>query len=171
MRHPEVIGVCGAGTMGAGIAQLAGQAGARTLLHDPVEGAAVRALERIDALVARGKVPAEARDRIEIAAAPEDLAPCGLVIEAVPERLALKRELFAALEAVVAPDAVLATNTSSLSVTEIAAGLERPERVVGMHFFNPAPLMALVEVVAGVRTVGRSARASPAPPARRWASA
>src|SRR4051794_37035176 len=129
MTHPEAIGVCGAGTMGAGIAQLAAQAGARTLLHDPLEGAAAAALERLDALVERGKVPREARARIEAVGAPEDLAPCGLVIEAAPERLELKRELFAALEAIVAPTAVLATNTSSLSVTEIAAGLGHPERV------------------------------------------
>ncbi|HVL96993.1 MAG TPA: 3-hydroxyacyl-CoA dehydrogenase NAD-binding domain-containing protein [Solirubrobacteraceae bacterium] len=152
MAVPDVIGVCGAGTMGAGIAQLAAEAGARTLLFDAAEGAAARALERLDALVARGKVAPEARARIEPAAALEDLAPCGLVIEAVPERLALKQELFARLEAVVGAGCVLATNTSSLPVTEIAAGAERPERVVGMHFFNPAPLMALVEVVAGARS-------------------
>jgi 3-hydroxybutyryl-CoA dehydrogenase len=152
MARPDVIGICGAGTMGAGIAQLAAQAGARTLLHDPDRGATERALARLDELVARGKVDAGARGRIEPASRLDDLAPCGLVIEAAPERLELKRELFAALEAVVAPECVLATNTSSLLVTEIAAGTERPERVVGMHFFNPAPLMRLVEVVAGARS-------------------
>ena len=148
----DVIGVCGAGTMGAGIAQLAAQAGARTLLHDASRGAAQGALVRLDELVARGKVAPEVRARIEIAESLEDLAPCGLVVEAVPERLELKRELFAALEGIVDDAAVLATNTSSLSVTEIAAATGRPERVVGMHFFNPAPLMALVEVVAGMRS-------------------
>jgi 3-hydroxybutyryl-CoA dehydrogenase len=152
MTHPEAIGVCGAGTMGAGIAQLAAQAGARTLLHDPAPGAVERALARLEELVARGKVPQAARDRIEIATGLADLAPCGLVIEAAPERLALKRELFGALEDVVAADAVLATNTSSIPVTEIAAGTQRPQRVVGMHFFNPPALMALVEVVRGVHT-------------------
>ncbi len=143
---PEVIGVCGAGTMGAGIAQLAAQAGARTLLYDPVEGAAERAIARVGELVAKGKVDAAAHARLAPAAV-EDLAPAGLVIEAIPEDLALKRELFARLD-----NPVLATNTSSLLVTEIAAGVDRPERVVGMHFFNPAPLMKLVEVVAGARS-------------------
>ena len=146
MSVPAVIGVCGAGTMGAGIAQLAAQAGARTLLHDPVEGAAQRAIDRVGELVERGKVDAAAHARMQPASL-ADLAPAGLVIEAVPEDLALKRELFARLD-----NPVLATNTSSLLVTEIAAGVERPERVVGMHFFNPAPLMRLVEVVAGARS-------------------
>jgi 3-hydroxybutyryl-CoA dehydrogenase len=150
-RVPDVIGVVGAGTMGAGIAQLAAQAGARSLLHDPAPGAAARAIERIGELVARGKVPAEAHARMAVAEL-DELAPCGLVIEAAPEVLEIKRDLFAALEGVVAADAVLATNTSSLLVTEIAAGVSRPERVVGMHFFNPAPLMRLVEVVAGARS-------------------
>ena len=152
MDVPDVIGVCGAGTMGAGIAQLAAQAGARTLVHDAAAGAAAGALARIDELVARGKVAAEARERIELASRLEDLAPAGLVIEAVPERLELKRDLFAALDAVVEDDCILATNTSSLSVTEIAGPTARPDRVVGMHFFNPAPLMKLVEVVAGARS-------------------
>jgi 3-hydroxybutyryl-CoA dehydrogenase len=146
MSVPEVIGVCGAGTMGAGIAQLAAQAGARTLVYDPVEGAAAKAIDRIAQLVAKGKVPAEAHARLRPATL-EELAPAGLVIEAIPEDLELKRELFAQLG-----NPVLATNTSSLLVTEIAAGVERPERVVGMHFFNPAPLMRLVEVVAGARS-------------------
>jgi 3-hydroxybutyryl-CoA dehydrogenase len=152
MRRPDVIGICGAGTMGAGIAQLAAQSGARVLLHDPAAGAVERALEGLDALVARGKVAREARDRVRPAGSIEALAPCGLVIEAAPERLELKRELLAALERVVREDCVLASNTSSLSITAIAAAVERPERVVGMHFFNPAPLMALVEVVAGARS-------------------
>src|SRR5207247_11434155 len=93
-----------------------------------------------------------------------DLAGCGLVIEAAFEDLAVKRELFRELEAVVAPDAILATNTSALSVTEIASGLERPERVVGMHFFNPAPLLPLVEIVRAVREAPRAADGAAAPP-------
>ncbi|HEX6390764.1 MAG TPA: 3-hydroxyacyl-CoA dehydrogenase NAD-binding domain-containing protein, partial [Solirubrobacteraceae bacterium] len=133
---PETIGVVGAGTMGAGIAQLAAQTGARTLVYDPQPGAA----------------DAAAGDSIEAAATLADLATCGLVIEAAPERLDLKLELFGALAQIVSPDAVLATNTSSLSVTEIAAGVPGPERVVGMHFFNPAPKMRLMEVVAGELT-------------------
>jgi 3-hydroxybutyryl-CoA dehydrogenase len=154
---PQTIGVIGAGTMGAGIAQLAAQTGARTLLHDPVPEALARGIEGIGAalqkLVAKGRMEAaEAAaiaGRIEPAASLAELAPCGIVIEAAPERLELKLELFGELAAAVSADCVLATNTSSLSVTEIAAGVSRPERVVGLHFFNPAPVMRLVEVVAG----------------------
>jgi 3-hydroxybutyryl-CoA dehydrogenase len=154
---PAVIGVIGAGTMGAGIAQLAAQTGARTLLHDPIPEALERGVAGIGAalekLVGRGKLEAEEaaaiRERVVSAETLEELAPCGLIIEAAPERMDIKLQLFTALAEVVAPDAVLATNTSSLSVTEIAAGTPGPERVVGLHFFNPAPVMRLVEVVAG----------------------
>jgi 3-hydroxybutyryl-CoA dehydrogenase len=156
---PDTIGVIGAGTMGAGIAQLAAQTGARTLLHDPVPEALERGIagigKALDRLVERGKMSAEdaagLKGRIEPAGELADLAPCGLVIEAAPERLELKLDLFGRLAEIVAADAVLATNTSSLSVTEIAAGIgsAHPERVVGLHFFNPAPMMKLVEVVAG----------------------
>lgn len=152
-----VVGVVGAGTMGRGIAQLACLAGARTLLHDPVAAALEAAPERIRRDLDRGArrerwtagEAAAAARRLRPAPALADLAGCDVVVEAAPEDLELKRELFAALAAHVAPDAVLATNTSSLPVTAIAAGVPRPERVVGMHFFNPAPLMRLVEVVAG----------------------
>jgi len=143
---PETIGVVGAGTMGAGIAQLAVRAGATTLLHDPLPGAYDAARERI----AERKPDLAAR--IEPAPQLADLAACGLVIEAVPESLPIKLELFGALAGVVDADCVLATNTSSLSVTEIAAGVPGPARVVGMHFFNPAPVMRLMEVVAGELT-------------------
>ena len=156
-KLPETVGVVGAGTMGAGIAQLAATAGARTLLHDPVPEALERGVQsirrRLDRAAERGRM-----DQTEAKAAAERLvpqadisalAPCGLVIEAGPERLELKREIFQALADAVAPDALLATNTSSLSVTAIAAEVPHPERVVGMHFFNPAPIMKLVEVVAG----------------------
>ncbi len=156
-RAPEVIGVVGAGTMGSGIAQLACQAGARTLLHDPVPealergAAAVRA--RFEREAERGRMDPGAAEaasaRLEAAESLDALAPCGLVIEAAPESLELKHELFGRLSELVAPDAVLATNTSSLLVTAIAAGAGGPERVVGMHFFNPAPVMRLLEVVAG----------------------
>ena len=157
---PLTIGVIGAGTMGAGIAQLAAQSGARTLLHDPLEGAGERGragIERgLGKLVAKGKRTQEDVDallaRIEVAPALEDLAPCELVVEAAPERLDVKLELFERLAGIVGPSAVLATNTSSLSITEIAAGVPGPERVVGLHFFNPAPVMKLVEVVAGLQT-------------------
>jgi 3-hydroxybutyryl-CoA dehydrogenase len=127
------LGVAGAGTMGAGIAALAVAAGARTIVFDPDPAAAV---------------PEGAERAAELAG----LAPCGLVIEAAPEDLALKRELLARLADVVAGDCVLATNTSSLSVTAIAAAVPTPERVVGMHFFNPPQRMRLLELVAGDAT-------------------
>jgi 3-hydroxybutyryl-CoA dehydrogenase len=154
---PDAIGVIGAGTMGAGIAQLAAQAGARTLLHDPVADALSRGVDGIGAAlerqVAKGRLAAAdaaaIRDRIEPVADLSALAPCGIVIEAAPERLEIKTGLFGQLAAVVDAGCVLATNTSSLSVTEIAAATPHPERVVGLHFFNPAPVMRLVEVVAG----------------------
>jgi 3-hydroxybutyryl-CoA dehydrogenase len=147
--------------MGAGIAQLACLAGARTLLHDTVGEALDRGLEQIHAQLdrgaARGRWSAEdaraARERLQRAPALEDLGPCQLVIEAAPERLEVKRDLFARLSGdVVAEECVLATNTSSLLVTAIASAAKRPERVVGMHFFNPAPVMRLLEVVAGAQS-------------------
>jgi 3-hydroxybutyryl-CoA dehydrogenase len=158
MRRPDVIGVAGAGTMGAGIAQLACLSGARTLLHDPVAEALERGIAQIRGQLergaARGRWSSEDAERsaaaLHSAPALADLAACELVIEAAPERLELKRELFAKLASdVVSERCVLATNTSSLLVTAIAAPVKRPERVVGMHFFNPAPVMALLEVVAG----------------------
>jgi 3-hydroxybutyryl-CoA dehydrogenase len=158
MSAPEVIGVVGAGTMGSGIAQLAAQSGARTLLFDPIEGAATAGAERARAgiikLVEKGVLtddPATVGARLETVGALEDLAPCGLIIEAAPERLELKHELFAALSQV-APGAVLASNTSSIPITAIARAAADPSRVVGLHFFNPAPLMELVELIAGLES-------------------
>ncbi|WP_205698883.1 3-hydroxyacyl-CoA dehydrogenase [Conexibacter sp. SYSU D00693] len=159
-RVPDVIGVVGAGTMGAGIAQLAAQAGARVRLFDAVPEGLQRGLATIERglgkLVAKGRLSAEEaaalRARVEPAGRLEELAGCGMVIEAVPERLELKLELFGRLAELCGADCVLATNTSSLGVTEIAAGVPRPERVVGLHFFNPAPVMRLAEVVPGVAT-------------------
>jgi 3-hydroxybutyryl-CoA dehydrogenase len=158
----ERLGVCGAGTMGAGIAQLGCLGGFETFLFDPDPAALERGTERLRADLARGEERGrwsgaeEAAARLVPSPALEDLSGCELVIEAAPEDLALKRELFARLEAACAPDAVLATNTSSLSVTAIAAGAARPERVCGMHFFNPPALMRLVEVVAGEETDPRA---------------
>jgi 3-hydroxybutyryl-CoA dehydrogenase len=154
---PQVVGVVGAGTMGGGIAQLAVLAGARTLLHDPDHAALERGAAALRANLVkgaeRGRWSAEAAEaaaaRLELAHTLEALAPCEVVVEAAPERLDLKRELFARLAEIVAPECVLASNTSSIPITAIAGGVERPERVVGMHFFNPAPLMRLLEVVAG----------------------
>jgi len=159
-----IIGVLGAGTMGAGIAQLACRAGAQTLLHDPIPEALEKGVEKVhDGLrreAAKGRLSAqeaqEAAERLQPVAAMQSLAPSELVIEAVPERLALKHELYASLSQIVAEDCVLASNTSSILVTAIAAAATRPERVVGMHFFNPAPVMRLVEVIAGVRSGERA---------------
>jgi 3-hydroxybutyryl-CoA dehydrogenase len=144
--------------MGAGIAQLGCLSGARTLLHDPVPDALERGLGRIRAQLARGvergrltvQAASDASERLKAAPSLENLAGCELVIEAAPERLELKRELFARLsDGIIAEDCVLATNTSSLLVTAVAGAASRPERVVGMHFFNPPPVMRLLEVVAG----------------------
>ncbi len=159
-RAAATIGVLGAGTMGAGIAQLACRAGAETLLYDPIAEALERGLERaregLHKEAERGRLSAEqataAATRLRAVADLDAFAPCELVIEAVPERLELKHELYRRLSAIVAERCVLATNTSSLLVTAIAAAASRPERVVGMHFFNPAPLMRLLEVVAGERS-------------------
>src|SRR3984893_3471984 len=159
-RVPAVIGVLGAGTMGSGIAQLACRAGARTLLHDPIPDALERGIGRaVDGLgkeAARGRLSQEdAQAAAERLQPVEDLAAfaeCELVIEAAPERLELKHELYRRLSEIVDEGCVLATNTSSLLVTAIAAGASNPERVVGMHFFNPAPVMRLLEVVAGERS-------------------
>ena len=157
---PAVVGIVGAGTMGAGIAEVAAAAGHPVLLFDAVpgaaEGAKARIAESLSARAAQGRIaPAAATAaaaRISVVRALAELAPATLAIEATPEDEAAKRELFIALEAVAGEDAVLATNTSSLSVTELARGLKRPERFAGMHFFNPAPAMKLVEIVRGRAT-------------------
>jgi len=145
------IGVVGAGTMGAGIAQLGCAAGFRTLLHDPLPEALEAGERRVrgglDRWVAKGRADSAAADLLGTVAALDDLAGCELVIEAIVEDLDAKLALFAELEGIVRADTILATNTSALSVTEIASAVETPERVVGMHFFNPAPLMPLVEIV------------------------
>jgi 3-hydroxybutyryl-CoA dehydrogenase len=154
---PKVVGVVGAGTMGNGIAQLAVLAGARTLLHDPDHAALDRGVTALHANLAkgaeRGRWTAADADaataRLEPTHTLEALAPAEVVIEAAPERLELKRELFARLAEIVSPECVLASNTSSIPITAIAGAVVHPERVVGMHFFNPAPLMRLLEVVAG----------------------
>ena len=159
LARGTVIGVVGAGAMGAGIAQVAAQAGHRVLLADAQRGAVERALaamaKGLQALAERGKVSAEDARAVPARIQPAELmdfADCGLVIEAIVEDLDVKRALIAQLEGIVAPDCIVATNTSSLSVTAIAAGLAHPDRVVGMHFFNPATRMKLVEVISGVET-------------------
>ena len=157
MTGPEIrrVGVVGLGAMGAGIAQLAIEAGYETVGREVSDELASSARDRIAHFLQR-KVDKErmtsserekALERLSLTTDLADLADCDLVVEAVVENLDVKLELFGALEEIVRPDAILATNTSALSVTEIAAGVSTPERVVGMHFFNPAPLMPLVEIV------------------------
>jgi 3-hydroxybutyryl-CoA dehydrogenase len=153
----ERIGVAGAGTMGAGIAQVACLGGFETHLHDPSSEALEAGRRRLRDALAKGaerrrwtESQAEAAgERVHPTLRLDDLAPCDLVIEAAPEDLGLKRELFCRLAEVCGDETILATNTSSLQVTAIAAPVPRPERVVGMHFFNPPALMRLVEIVAG----------------------
>jgi 3-hydroxybutyryl-CoA dehydrogenase len=149
------VGVVGLGAMGAGIAQLCVEAGVDTVGREVSPDLAERAGDRIGHFLTRkvekGKLEQAARDvavsRLSLTTELADLAGCDLVIEAIVEELAPKQELVAELERLLSPDAVIATNTSALSVTEIAAGTSKPERIVGMHFFNPAPLMPLVEII------------------------
>ena len=168
MNGPVVdgpVGVVGAGTMGAGIAQVAAVAGRRVLVADAVPGAAGRAVaavrDRVKSQVAKGRLSVDP-DALDLTAVESvaELAGCAVVIEAVVEDLAVKRALFAELEAVVAADAILASNTSSLSPTALAAGLTSPRRLVGLHFFNPVPAMRLVEVISGLATAPEVADAA-----------
>jgi len=159
--------VVGAGIMGAGIAQVAAQAGHTVHLHDARPGAAADARDKLaaslQALVAKGKLTADAvaatLGRILPVQQLTEAAGVGLVVEAIVEQLEVKRALWRELEALVSADCVIATNTSSISVTALAKGMQRPERLVGMHFFNPVPLMKLVEVVSGLHTAPAVAEA------------
>jgi 3-hydroxybutyryl-CoA dehydrogenase len=160
MHELGVIGVLGAGTMGTGIAQVAAEAGLDVLLHDPVPGAVEASRQRLAGFLAR-RVEKEqltadeasaAEARIRPVDALEDVAAADLVVEAIPEALDLKLDAFRRLDAAADPRATLATNTSSLSIARIAGATAHPNRVVGMHFFNPVPMMALVEVIAGPMT-------------------
>ncbi len=154
------VGIVGTGAMGRGIAQIAAQAGSTVQLFDARSGAAHAAREAVlqqwQRLQDKGRVqPGEVQawsERLVPVATLGELAGCELVVEAIAEDLQAKRDLLAQLEAIVAPTAVLASNTSSLSITALAAGLHHPARMAGFHFFNPVPLMKVVEVVAGLRT-------------------
>ena len=156
----NTVGVVGAGAMGRGIAQMAAQAGSIVKLHDTQPEAVAKAVAELggqwDRLQEKGRMDPEAvsacKRRLVVAPSLQELADCDLVVEAVVERLDVKQGLFAQLEVVVGANAVLATNTSSLSVTAIASKLKRPQRFAGYHFFNPVPLMKVVEVVAGLKT-------------------
>jgi 3-hydroxybutyryl-CoA dehydrogenase len=154
------LGVVGAGTMGNGIAHVFARAGFEVSLYEMSERALERGLATIrtnlDREAAKGKIdPAEAPaifERIRPVHRPQDLSGCTLVVEAATERLVVKQEIFRELDELLGPEAILATNTSSISITKLAAGTGRPERVIGMHFFNPVPVMALVEVIRGLQT-------------------
>jgi 3-hydroxybutyryl-CoA dehydrogenase len=154
-RAIDTVGVVGLGTMGAGIAQIAAVAGNGVIGREVTAELGDTARERIahflQRAVDKGRLEADAKDaalaRLRTTTELEELAGCDLVIEAIVEELEPKRELFAELDRICAPDAILATNTSALSVTEIARATKRPERVIGMHFFNPAPVLPLVEIV------------------------
>ncbi|MCI3225604.1 3-hydroxyacyl-CoA dehydrogenase [Streptomyces sp. NP-1717] len=172
IERSRVVAVVGTGTMGQGIAQVALVAGHPVRLYDALPGRAQQAAEavgtRLDRLTEKGRLDPGARDsakaRLLPAADLSELADAALVVEAVLEQLAVKQELFAALEDIVADDCLLATNTSSLSVTAVAGALRHPGRFVGLHFFNPAPLLPLVEVVSGHATEETTAT-------RAWATA
>ena len=156
----SVVGVVGSGAMGTGIAQVAAVAGHTVLLFDARDGAAQTACDAIrkvfTSLVDKGRMSSDqataAAARLHAASSLSEFKQAGLVVEAIVENLEVKQQLFASLEAIVSSDCVLATNTSSLSITSIGATLKHPARLVGMHFFNPVPLMALVEVISGLAT-------------------
>jgi 3-hydroxybutyryl-CoA dehydrogenase len=159
-RKIRTVGVVGLGTMGAGIAQIAALAGNDVVGREVSEELGERARGRVEHFVGRavekGRLDGAERDaalgRLRTTTDLADFGECDLVIEAIVEELDAKRELFAELERVCAPDAILATNTSALSVTDIADATEHPERIIGMHFFNPAPVLPLVEVVRTARS-------------------
>jgi len=162
------VGVVGLGTMGAGIAQVSVQAGFETVGREITDDLAERGRATIDRYLTRGvekgRMTSDEREaalqRLALTTELADLADCGLVIEAVLEELPLKREVFCELDRACRPDAVLATNTSALSVGEIAEATQRPERVVGMHFFNPAPVLPLVEIVRAPKSSDDAVRAA-----------
>jgi 3-hydroxybutyryl-CoA dehydrogenase len=164
LSQSSLVGVVGSGTMGAGIAQVAALAGHPVALYDARTDAVPKAIQGIrqsfEKLVAKRKLSTEAAEnalaRLRAASSLKELRESGIVIEAVVEDLEVKRQLFANLESIVDAKCILATNTSSLSVTAIAAALRAPQRLVGMHFFNPVLLMELVEVIGGVATDSES---------------
>lgn len=156
----EIIGVIGAGTMGNGIAQTAASAGFDVIMSDISEDFVSRGLANIgkslDRFVKKETMTEEEKGnvlgRIRTTTALEDLKDCSLVVEAATENFEIKRTLFEKLDLICGPDTILSSNTSSISITKIAAATRRPEKVIGMHFFNPVPLMKLVEVIRGIAT-------------------
>ncbi|WP_019999080.1 3-hydroxybutyryl-CoA dehydrogenase [Aureimonas ureilytica] len=160
MSEISIVGIVGAGQMGTGIAQVAALAGFDVVLYDVSLEQARQGLAKVraglDRQVAAGKLAAELRDaallRLKPADGVNDLAPCDLVIEAATEKEEIKRRIFAQVCPVLRPDAILASNTSSISITRLAAGTDRAERFLGIHFMNPVPVMKLVELVRGIAT-------------------
>jgi 3-hydroxybutyryl-CoA dehydrogenase len=156
----KTIGVVGAGTMGNGIAQVCAQAGYNVIMNDREDAFVQRGLGSISKslgkLAEKGKFSAEERDaiygRITPSTALEDLSRADLVIEAVFEKLEVKREVLARLDAICRPETILASNTSSISITKLAATTKRPDKVIGMHFFNPVPIMQLIEIIRALQT-------------------
>lgn len=156
----ETIGIVGAGQMGTGIAQVCAAAGLDVVLNDVDANALQRGMERLEAgyerLISKGKLTAadadQAMGRVKTAPELSALGACDVVIEAATENVGVKQQIVRALDAIAKPDAIVATNTSSVSITQLAATLADPSRFVGMHFFNPVPAMALVEVIRGMQT-------------------
>ena len=160
MTETKTIAILGAGTMGNGIAHVCARSGFNVLLYDVNQTALYRGLDTIRTNFAREVAKQkltqhqsdEARSRITLTTKLDDLAPASLAIEAATERFEIKAEIFRNLDPILPDDAILATNTSSISITKIAAQTKRPEQVIGMHFFNPVPVMKLVEVIRGLQT-------------------
>jgi 3-hydroxybutyryl-CoA dehydrogenase len=160
MTETKTIAILGAGTMGNGIAHVCARSGFDVLLYDVSQTALYRGLDTIRTNFAREVAKQkltqhqsdEARSRITLTTKLDDLAPAALAVEAATERFEIKAEIFRDLDRILPDDAILATNTSSISITKIAAMTKRPEQVIGMHFFNPVPVMKLVEVIRGLQT-------------------
>jgi len=155
----QLVGVVGGGLMGSGIAEVAARSGLATVVREPEEfldAARQRVTRSLQSAVDRGKLSEDARDkalsRITFTSAIKDLADCNVVIEAIPEKLDLKQRVFAELDRVCRSDALLASNTSSIPVAELAGVTQRPEQVLGLHFFSPVPVMRLLELVRALRT-------------------
>jgi 3-hydroxybutyryl-CoA dehydrogenase len=156
----KTVGVLGCGLMGSGIAQISAAAGFKTYVLEVNDGVLQRGLSRVEKFlndgVTKGKVAAEDRDRtlehLQGTTAYADLKECDLVIEAIVENVEVKKQAYAQVEAHVAPHCIIASNTSSLCITELAAATKRPDKVGGLHFFNPVPLMKLVEVIRALTT-------------------
>jgi len=161
------VGVLGAGLMGSGIAEICARAGHETVVREVSDELVKKGLRRIESslekAVAKGKLPAAERDaawkRISSTTGLEDLASCDLILEAIVENLEIKKETYAALDRICKPQTIFCSNTSSLTITELAAATKRPDRFAGLHFFNPVPVMKLVEVVRTISTSDPTAEA------------